>query len=152
MSGDLRRDSDQKNDSRDGAGRRREIDSRTKTKAEVLGAKEVPSREATKTKGAPESLPRLSTNEHFQRLDRISERSSMKHLRDFDPSREQQLEDVEIRTSPVAFLRRQDHTGLDGGTVKLVKSSLEASGIAGGHDLREHGLDDTWGIWDGKPE
>ena len=152
MTTDARRDSDQKRDNRDPAERRREIDQRTRERAETLGAKEPAATEAAKAKGAPESLPGLSTDEYFQRLDRISERSPMKHIRDFDPMKEQKLEDLEIRTSPVAFLRRQDHAGLDRGTVKLVKFSLEARGITKAQDLRELGLEDTWGIWDGRSE
>lgn len=152
MSTDRKLDSDQRNDSRGLAERRREIDNRTREKTETLGAKDALSKEAAKTKGAPESLPKLSTNEYFQRLDRIAERSSMRHLRDFDPTREQRLEDFEIRTSPIAFLRRQDHAGLDRGTVKLVKFSLEAHGITEARDLRESGLEDTWGIWETKSE
>ena len=152
MSSDAQREADQKKDARDSIGRRPEIDQRTRMNAEKLSAKEPRAADATRTKGAPDSLPKLSSPEYLQRLDRISERSSLRHLPDFDPAREQHLEDFEIRTGPVGFLQRQDHAGLDRGTVKLVRHSLEAHGINGPDDLHEHGLNDTWEIWDRKTE
>ncbi|MFA5907930.1 MAG: hypothetical protein WC815_04050 [Vicinamibacterales bacterium] len=150
MSNDARRDSEHKNERGDPGRRREEIDQRTRESADKLVAKEPQTASEAKPRKGPESLPRLSSSEHFQRLDRISERSSMRQRPEFDPAREQQLEDIEIRTSPVAFLRRQDHAGLDKGTIRLVEHSLGAHGIEGPDDLRATGVDDTWGIWNSK--
>jgi len=152
MSDNTKRESDQHGvDDRATDRRRIEIDRRTKdgldrqAEPESIGATRGESK-------AAESAPKLSTAEYFDRLDRISERSSLRHLSDFDPVREQQVEDIELRTSPVGFLKRQEHAGLDGGTIKLVGQSLEDHGIRGADDLRAHGVEDTWGIWESKAE
>lgn len=152
MSTDARRDSDQRKDLHDPSGRRREIDARTRGQAEKISADESAPRDVQKARGTPDSLPRLTAREQQQRLDRISERSSMRHLPDFDAAREQRQEDIEIRNSPVAYLRRQEHAGLDSGTVKLVRHSLESHGVDGPEAMRAQRVEDTWGIWEGKAD
>ncbi len=60
------------------------------------------------------------------RLERISVRSSMRGLPDFDPQRELDLENFRIRNDPEAYLKTLDGAGLDYATEHEVKKALEA--------------------------
>ena len=152
MMNDTRRESDQNRETRGEALRRREMDARTRDAARAMTARGVGPGGTEVSRRGPESLPRLSAREQMTRFGRIADHSAMRDVKGFDPMREQQLEDFEIRTSPTAFLDRRDHAGLDAGTVKLVRHSLEAHGIKNAADLKASGISDTWGVFDAGPD
>lgn len=63
--------------------------------------------------------------DELARLDRISERSSMRRLHGFDPRKELQMEKLEIRQGKgMGFLRRHLGEGLDAATRRDIRKEL----------------------------
>ena len=81
-------------------------------------------------------------------MNRICERDPMREIDGWSPAQAMKLEDIEIRESPVAFLRRQGGDGLDQGTVKIVRASLEFRDVNSKDELRKAGVQDIWGVFD----
>jgi len=64
--------------------------------------------------------------DRIARLERIAERSSMRHLPGFDPQAEVRAEDIEIRANPYGFLLRHAGEPLDAATEREVWLALDA--------------------------
>ena len=76
---------------------------------------------------APDHAGEDRPGARLERDERISERGSMRHLADFDLERTRDLEDLEIRTNPEGFLRRNEG-GLDRETRERVRDALKRRG------------------------